>query len=680
MRCVLRLAPILLCALACRSGADTLESAAEKSRPNELEGSQYLDQHATDAIRWLPWSAEISQRARRDSKLIFVSVGYATCHWCAVMHEESFRDPEVAAFLNEHFVSVKVDRDQRPDLDAVFMEMLRALGRPTGWPVNLVLGADLAPIAGATYVPPRSTHGQPGLLDILRTAREHPEGGVAMARLRESAAPPETEAPLEDAMRRLVVARDSRSGGFGHRAKFPHTFALLAELRSGDADAIQHVQTTLDEMMRGGMRDLVEGTFHRYAIDARWHTPHYEKALQSNAHLAALFVEAGVRLRRTDYQSVGRRVLDALLTHWRTEQGFIAGFSADDAEGEGAFYRWTRSQVVGALGPERGATFAELHDLSEEPDVLHRISPAAARVRLGLQQREADELAEGGYRALAVVRARRPAPERHEDVVVAYDAALIETLANTGRWLDEPRYVEAASDAMHTLLECCSRTRGTHGGRSLGPARLEDRASLMMALLRLHEADGDVRWLTEAAQRAGALRASFDEELGTFVDSGDDLPLRRPDVRDEGGPAPTSLATLAGLMFAERSGDAELRGRVDQAISELAPYVAANPIEAGTALIALQYRHSIRREIVLVGQDEDLLEPLLRLGPHAAILRIDDATLPGYPALQGKTQLGGRPTVYVCEWGRCERPVHTSSDLRRRLPANLRWIDPDQSP
>lgn len=651
----------------------------EQQRPAAPEASQ-----APTAITWHQWSPEVPELARRRGALIFVSVGYETCHWCHVMHQETFTDPEVIAALEAGFVSVKVDRDVRPDLDALFLDMLRALGVPVGWPANLVLTPDLQPLAGCTYAPPRSDGESIGLLDVLRRAQERARapGRSVLERLGQSPPAPREDA-VEVGLRRLAAMRDTREGGFGQGAKFPYPYPLLAELRSGDEDAVAHVTTTLDAMLRGGVRDLLDGTFHRYTVDRGWRRPHFEKSLATNALVAAVALEAGLQLRRPDYVAASRRVLDTLLARWRLEGGgFAVGFSADDPRGEGRYYQWTRAEVVRALGEERGALFAELHDLNDEPRVLRRISAAAARVRLGLSEPEADAVAEAGYERLRRLRDERPPPERQDELVLGYNALAIEVLANAGRWLEEPRYVRAAQEAMDAAWRRCRRggrlLRRADGDPSTDSALLEDRALALLALLRLHEADGQLRWLRRALDLGRELRrVHYDEALGTFVDRTEGIDLRRVDARDDEGPGPTSAAALAMRMLADRTADATLRGLAQRAEGSIAPFAAANPVEAGAALVALQYRGLPRREVVIVGPDAAeatgaLVAESARWGPAVGVVRLQ-APLDGVPALAAKRALGGRPTAFVCEWGRCEAPAQDVSTLRRQVPPALVW-------
>jgi uncharacterized protein YyaL (SSP411 family) len=341
---------------------------------NHLVGqaSPYLEQHAHNPVDWYPWGPEALARARREGRLIFVSVGYATCHWCHVMERETFEDDETARFLNERFVAIKIDREERPDLDALFVEAVMRLGESAGWPLNLVLTPDLEPVFGGTYFPRTSSGGRPGLADALRQVDQRfREDGPGLAqRGRElyaqiiaaanasGGSPPMVKDLGDDVLRAAMVtlsrARDMDEGGFGSRQKFPNTPLLLAELRwvertEGASDVRDHLVRTLDRMRRGGVRDQLGGTFHRYAVDREWHVPHFEKTLYDNAQLASLYLEATRVLADPALERVAREVLDDLVASWqRPDGGLIVGFDADDPGGEGAYYTWSAASSTSA--------------------------------------------------------------------------------------------------------------------------------------------------------------------------------------------------------------------------------------------------------------------------------------------------------------------------------------------
>lgn len=338
------------------------------------EASPYLLQHAHNPVDWYPFGEEALARARELNRPIFLSIGYSTCHWCHVMEEESFENDEIARTLNRDFIAIKVDREQRPDIDALYIEAVRQLGGSTGWPLSVFLTPNLVPYFGGTYFPPRSRGGRPGFLDVLRQVRTQwddegegveSRGRQIFAAIERQAAQlsggraPITAASIDGAFERLRGARDPQYGGFGRRQKFPNAPLLLAELRyferTDDAAARAHLVLTLEQAMRGGIHDHLFGTFHRYAVDQRWHVPHFEKTLYDNAQLAQVYVEAGRALGRPDFVAVGRGVLDDLIERWQEDDGgFVVGFDADDPGGEGYYYTWTPAELTAALGAEEG--------------------------------------------------------------------------------------------------------------------------------------------------------------------------------------------------------------------------------------------------------------------------------------------------------------------------------------
>jgi uncharacterized protein YyaL (SSP411 family) len=721
-----RAAALALLAVGClspsRSGAPrlpepTARSTAEIRRDgNHLAGeaSPYLLQHAHNPVDWYPWGPEALERARRLDRPIFLSIGYSTCHWCHVMEEESFEDDEVARELNAHFVAIKVDREQRPDLDALMLDAVGALGSRTGWPLTVFLTPDLEPFFGGTYFPRDGRGGRPGFLDLLREIRRlHREERAAMAtrgrqlleRLQTQARPAGPDVPLTAdvparAFARLARARDSQLGGFGRGTKFPNAPLLLAELRqyvrSRDAAAGDHLVLTLEQMARGGLRDHLGGTFHRYAVDRRWHLPHFEKTLYDNAQLGRLYVEAGRVLGRPDFVAVGRAVLDDLVARWQGEDGgFVVGFDADDAGGEGAYYTWTVSELTAALGETDGSRFAVLHGVTDGGEaelggrgVLHRIAPDEAERILGLDPAAAEAFVASVRPRLLAVRAERPAPAVDDKELTAWTALAVESLALVGRWLGVPAYLDAASRGARFLLEQGRDgdrvLRGRRRGVSLGAGFLDDHAFTVRALLRLHEADGDPAWL-EAAMELGRVMVDrhWDPEVRAFVQraeaeaGADGLPLRLPRLDDGVLPAGGTAAIAAVLELGRLSGDPALLSLGRTALRAAAPRLE-EPSRAGFLLQVALAEVGTRREAVLAGDRTapgwgGLYQVLRDVGPEDALL----ALLPGggaspalaeaYPALRDKVAAAGTPTAYVCELGRCELPTRDPATLMRQL-------------
>jgi hypothetical protein len=550
----------------------TRTPAEIRASGNHLVGepSPYLAQHAHNPIDWYPWSPEALALARSTGRPIFLSIGYSTCHWCHVMERESFADDDVAAYLNAHFVAIKVDREQHPDIDALYLAAVATMGGDTGWPLNVFLTPDGAPIVGGTYMPREAKAGRPGFLDVAR--RVHDEwtanGEAAAAagkRVLEGLATHGGEpraaasaADVDQAIATLARDRDEVRGGFGTRQKFPNPTALLAELRWATAGATQpwegtarppgnsppaiapshrsspsspgnasrasgapdearlaareHVETTLVRMRDGALRDPLAGTFHRYCVDADWTLPHFEKTLYDNAQLASLYLEASLRLGDPQHRATALAILDDLLAHWRTSSGGLAiGFDADDPGGEGRYYAWTIEELDAVLSPPESAAVASVWGVATGSRT--ELDGRALLIRREVGDDATIALAEAALPRLREARAKRPAPARDDKVLVAPNALAIEALVLAAGVADEPRYLEAAralGELMFTRLVRDGRVeRGLMGDVALGEGFAEDHALLGRAALRLHRATGDRIWLARAHELASTLLRDF---------------------------------------------------------------------------------------------------------------------------------------------------------------------------
>jgi uncharacterized protein YyaL (SSP411 family) len=691
---------------------------------NHLLGqpSPYLEQHAHNPVDWYPWGPEALDRARREHRLIFVSVGYATCHWCHVMEHETFEDDETARLLNDRFVAIKVDREERPDLDAVLVEAVMALGESAGWPLNVVLTPDLDPVLGGTYFPRVAQGGRPGLADVLREVdrRFHDDGPGLAGRGRELLAKIRAEAlakakpgdlgegVIRGAMASLAGARDPVEGGFGTRQKFPNTPLLLAELRwvervPSAAEEHEHLALTLDHLRRGGVRDHLAGTFHRYATDRAWHVPHFEKTLYDNAQLAGLFLEASRVLSTPAFLDVGRAVLDDLVASWqRPDGGLVVGFDADDPGGEGAYYTFTPAELARALGAGDARIVGALFGVGPTGEralggrsVLHRREEGSVARDLGVPRREVDEAWARALPKLVAARAARPPPQADDKELAAWNGLALTALADAGRTLGEPRYVAAAQRVGRFLVERCwdgaTRTmrRGLRRGAPLGEGFLDDYALAALGLLRLHAADGDVAWLADASAITAALvDRFFDDDRATFFRtalrpgpagaSDAALPLRLPDVDDGVLPSGGAAAALLLVELGAISGDATLYDRGLRALRAAVPQVQRSPYSSGFFLVAMDHATGDAREVVIAGDPGDPRTRALALelaptsdarvlpvllpaeGPPAALAQ-------AFPALAGKRALHERPTAFVCRRGACDAPVDSPAALREKL-------------
>lgn len=694
-------------------------AAQIRAEGNHLVGepSPYLEQHAHNPVDWYPWGEEALAKAVRENKPIFLSIGYSTCHWCHVMEKESFEDDEVATFLNTHFVSIKVDRERRPDIDAIYIDAVAALGGSTGWPLTVFLTPGLEPFFGGTYFPREAQGGRPGFLDVLKKVQHtYATDGQASAKSgravlerieKESLAASRLRIALgvqvlDDAMTTLAAGRDTVSGGFGRRQKFPNAPLLLAELRhhvrTGNEASREHVVLTLEEMMRGGIRDHVGGGFHRYAVDPRWHVPHFEKTLYDNAQLAALYIEAGRSLERADFIEVGRAVLDELLASWQEpDGGFIVGFDADDPEGEGVYYTWTPAELESALGETDAKIVAAAFGVTEAGEreldgrsVLHRRPDTEVARSLGASQADVAAAVDRALPSLAKARAERPAPRRDDKELAGWNALAVVALADAGRWLDEPRYVDAATKAGTFLVKACrgeaGMRRGVRRGEPLGDGVLEDYALTGLALVRLHAATGDPQWLEHARTLETQTAARFyDAERHAFLRTPADapeVPVRMADLEDGVTPSGGAAAVMLSLQLGSLTGDPASRRRGLDVLEHMVGTIVARPFGAGFHLVAVDHATAPVREVVIAGSPSDpgtiALWNVVRESSHARVLPIrlpaegaSPALSASFPALQGKKARSGRSTAFVCEEGRCELPTSDVATLRRQLAAAL---------
>jgi hypothetical protein len=715
------------CARPAASGPDAAAQVAARSTDvirregNHLvgEASPYLEQHAHNPVDWYAWSDVATERAKREGKLIFLSIGYSTCHWCHVMERESFEDDATARFLNEHFVAIKVDREQRPDLDALFLAAVARLGGSTGWPLTVVLTPDLEPVFGGTYFPKTASGGRLSFLDVLREIEKRfvAEGPELARRGREVLAQieaegrvaggddPVTPAQITLAFASLDRSRDALHGGFGSRQKFPTSPLLLAELRhaerTGDARAKAHVTLTLEQMMRGGSRDHLSGTFHRYATDRTWHVPHFERMLYDNAQLAALYLEAGRALERPDFTRVGAATIEDLAASWqRPDGGLVVGFDADDPKGEGVYYTWTPAELERAIGAPQARLVGALFGVSiggerslDGRSVLHRVADEAAVAKgLGVAAGDLSAAFDRALPTLRAIRDARPAPSVDDKELASWNGLALAAFAEGARRLDSPRFLEAAQRSARFLVDACwseggrSMIRGKRGAASLGEGFLDDYALPALGLLRLHAADGDLRWLAAARSIGAAIRERFyDERAGVFLQAEAQigparLPLRRAESDDGVLPSGSSAATLLFLELGELTGDPAFVEPAARALRGASTRMIGDAFSSGFLLVAADHATSEVREVVIAGEANDphtralVREVSGESDARVLVARVPASGLPealikGFPALEGKKAIGEKPTAFVCKRGACEAPTSDPAALRKALAA-----------
>jgi uncharacterized protein YyaL (SSP411 family) len=631
--------------------------------------SPYLLQHADNPVDWYPWGEEALAKARAEDKPILLSIGYAACHWCHVMEHESFEDEETAALMNERFVNVKVDREERPDLDSVYMDAVVALTGHGGWPMTVFLTPEGEPFFGGTYYPPESRHGLPSFRqvlvavsdayrerrgDVARSARALVEAVQRSSDIRPSA-DPLTESLLAAAVRGLSSAYDPRWGGFGRAPKFPPAsaleFLLRVHRRTGDEEALAMATATLEAMAAGGMYDLVGGGFHRYSVDERWLVPHFEKMLYDNALLAAAYLHAWVVTGSERFRLVCDETLRYLLRELRLpDAGFASSQDADTEGVEGLTFTWTPAEVAAVLARER-------------PDLLEPFEHGRYVLRA--------ELSEDERRALFEERERRPKPLRDDKAIAAWNGLALAALAEAAWRLERRDLRDVAVRLAEFLLGPLSSADGRlyrswRDGRTSGPGYLDDYADVANGLYELHVATGDARWLHEARRLALlAVELFADEERGGFFlrpADAEELVARKKDFDDHPTPSGNSMLAYVLLRLARVFGDDELERRAAGVLRLVRDALPRTPSALGHALCALDLYLSPRRELAIVGdRDSDVARAALAdFDPNAVVAfgPADDV-----PLLAGKDLVDGRPAVYVCERFSCRAPVTDPADL-----------------
>jgi uncharacterized protein YyaL (SSP411 family) len=657
--------------------------------PNRLihETSPYLLQHAHNPVDWYPWGEEAFARARVEDKPIFLSVGYATCHWCHVMERESFEDPEVAAFLNAHFVPIKVDREELPDVDHVYMNALQAMTGSGGWPMNMFLMPDLRPFYGGTYFPPRDHPQLPSfrrLLEGIHEAWLHRrqdvlENAEDLTKALSQALRPQN-APLPDdlhpsALATLSRAFDQSYGGFGGAPKFPHAPALLYLLSHawlGDPVAWKHLELTLERMMEGGIYDQVGGGFHRYAVDGIWRVPHFEKMLYDNAQLARVYLGAYKLSGKGRYRQVAEEIVRYVLREMTGPRGEFWSAQDADSEGvEGKFYVWSEAEFREVLGEDAEAA-ARLFGVSEAgnwegTNVLERRFPdEALRQALGLSPQAYSEWVEGVRARLYERRKGRVWPLTDDKVLADWNGLMLRALAEAGRLLGEGGYLEAARAnarfVLGSMLEGGLLRHSWRAGRLRPEAYLSDQANYGLGLLELYQATGEMEWLEAARQRAEAIMAHFRDPEGGFRDSlGEGLPIKAKDVYD--GPYPSPSASAAELLF-RLSALYERPEWYEAALSAVELYARSLGRNAFgfTALLQAHLMGTQGSELALVtpsswaAEAQGLYLPLTTLAMGSA-----DAL----PVLAGRKA----GLAYVCRRGVCRLPSGDFQGLKAELHA-----------
>ncbi len=673
---------------------------------NHLAGSTspYLLQHADNPVDWYPWGTEALEKARREEKPIFLSIGYAACHWCHVMAHESFEDPETAAFMNDHFVNIKVDREQRPDLDGIYMSAVVALTGQGGWPMSLFLTPDLKPFYGGTYYPPEPRHGLPSFKDVLNAisgawqdqrADVLLSGGQVAERIMAASVASSNEgaftpASLETGALELIENYEWAHGGWGTAPRFPQPMTiefLLQRSLAGEPTALKPVMHVLSAMARGGMYDVVGGGFARYSTDDEWHIPHFEKMLYDNAQLARVYLHAWQVTADPSFRRVVEETLGFVTRELLSpEGGFYSSLDADSEGEEGKFYAWTMDELRATLG-ESSHFFESAYGVTalgnwDGKTILQRAlddTALSVQYKLDLGQ-VAEKLAECHTRLL-VVRNARIRPGTDDKVLAAWNGLVLSTFAEAGRVLDNPGYIDLARRNANFLLTALrpggKLRRAWRRGQTSSEVFLEDYASLVLGLLDLYQSDFDNRWFSAALGLAEEMIARFADPAGGFFDTPSDAEplLTRPrDLQDSATPSGNSLAAEALLKLDAFAGKDEWRSLAERSLALVSGQAVRYPTAYGHWLSAANFALGKVKQVAIIGElsgasMQAFLKELRRLYRPTLVVAASPFPPPDdAPALLAdRPMLAGNPTAYVCEDFICRLPVTTLEDFRKQV-------------
>ncbi|MCI0813169.1 MAG: thioredoxin domain-containing protein [Chloroflexi bacterium] len=692
--------------------------------PNRLinETSPYLLQHANNPVDWYPWGQEALDRAKAEDLPILLSVGYSACHWCHVMERESFENPEIAAIMNERFVSIKVDREERPDIDSIYMSAVQAMTGHGGWPMTVFLTPDGKPFYGGTYFPPDDRGGTaafPKVLtalseayrndreNVVKTTEQLIERMELMGSANAGNSSPLTEDVLHQAFRRIAGDFDDRHGGVGIQPKFPqpmtYEFLLRYHLRTQNAEALDMVELTLERMANGGIYDQIGGGFHRYSTDTYWLVPHFEKMLYDNALLVQLYLHA--------YQVTGkpmyRRIVDETLAYVTREMtspegGFYSAQDADSEGVEGKFFVWMPQEIQGVLGDDDAEVVGRYYGVTphgnfEGRNILHvALDAATLAADEGLTADEFSRLIDRAKQKLLDVRSRRVAPQRDDKVLTSWNGMMLRAFAEAGAILGRPEYVKVAEQNAKFLLDSMVKdgrvlrtykatTDETGATGALGEAKLngylEDYAFLIDGLLALHEASFGQRWLAEAIRLGHHMVDLFwDDATGLFYDTGRDhetLVVRPRDFSDNALPSGSSMASGVLLRLSVITGELGFREKAEAGLRSVRDVMTSYPTGSGHWLGDLDFLLSSPKEVVVVGprwdeKTEALFREVYRHHmPNRVFLGVDPSASgesgTDIPLLRDRDTLGGQPTAYVCENYVCNLPVVDPKELAKQL-------------
>jgi len=674
------------------------------------ETSPYLLQHANNPVEWYPWGEEALQKAKIEGKPIFLSIGYSACHWCHVMAHESFEDEKVAAILNKHFINIKVDREERPDLDRIYMNAVQTMTGSGGWPMSVFLTPDGHPFYGGTYFPPTPRFGQSAFTDVLlalidaweNRRQQIVESSNRLTTIIElqseigtgqvSALDPATVA---SAYRKILRDFDHENGGWGDGPKFPHPMILEFLLRyyhtTSDSQALHIVTKTLEAMARGGIYDQLGGGFHRYSVDAHWFVPHFEKMLYDNALLARVYLHAWQVTGQTLFRTITEEILDYIIREMTDPGGGFYSTQDADSEGEeGKFFLWTPNEIRGFLG-ENAEIFIAAYGVTEEGNTAegHAHDFGVGNIlKLVGGMNERAQLTEARSK-LRDARSRRVHPGHDEKILTSWNGLMLAAFSEAARVLNREDYLQVAernADFLLTELQKSNRRlwRSWKAGEAKLNAYLEDYTNLIEGLVELYQATFHPRWFLAARDLTEEMIGHFGASDGGFFDTSDDheqLITRPRDLQDNAIPSGNAMAVSVLLRLAGLASEPRYTELAHRSLSLMQPLLAQNPLAFSQWLIALEHALASPREVAIVGDpkadDTCALLDVCTTGyrPHQIMaLRNPGKETPVVPLLRDRNQIANRATAYVCVDFTCRPPVIQPEELE----ALLRFISPSQ--
>jgi uncharacterized protein len=677
--------------------------------PNRLmnENSPYLLQHQDNPVDWYPWNEEALNKARREDKPIFLSIGYAACHWCHVMAHESFEDPETAAIMNAHFINIKVDREERPDLDSLYMNAVVTITGQGGWPMSVFLTPDGKPFYGGTYFPPVRRYNMPAFKDVLisladawkkERERVYQASKELVDALQQQTFPLNSQDAALDrgnlplAIERLEQSYDWQNGGWGKAPKFPQPIAiqfLLTQAAYGNKSALDIAIHALTCMARGGMYDVIGGGFSRYSTDDSWLVPHFEKMLYDNAQLAKTYLQAYLLTGNLDFRRVCEQTIDFVLRELTDKEGgFYSSLDADSEGEEGKYYLWTLEEINRVLKDQTKASlFSAAYRLSPDGNfegrtILQRhLNDEDLASQFDLKLPQVHEILEDCHRLLFHTRSQRIRPATDDKVLVSWNALMLSTLSEAGRYLKRPDYLDAAKRnadfILHAMMQGGRLYRSWRMGQAQHDAFLEDYAGLILGLIALYQSNFQPAYIQKAFELAKRMVESYyDDESGFYDTHLDQQPLfmRPKDLQDNATPSGSSLAILALLLMSAFYGQGKWRDIAESILSSMQSTISRYPTAFSNWLLAFAFAVSPTHEIAILGDLENdrsqiLIQEVWQKFRPNVVLAVGNHPLPpgSPPLLENRSLLGGMPTAYVCRNFVCNLPVTDPMELSKQI-------------